>query len=109
MGSSENPYTPPQPRPTLSRRLPAGGHMLASSCLVLTAIILAGPGIVWQMHDMLRPASVGRRFATYDPEVMLFGLSISHETASWLAFGAAPVLLIAAIVIFYRGAVARRG
>lgn len=80
----------------------------AASLTALIAIIIAGPGLVYATSDMNRRMASGRRYATYDPELYLFGISITPSTAQILAFGVAPLLIALSVFLVYRGACTRR-
>ena len=69
----------------------------------LVGLSVAGPGLAYLTSDMSRRMVSGRRYATYDPELYLFGTSITPVTAQLLAFGVAPVLLALSAFFVYRG------
>ncbi|MFG0255367.1 MAG: hypothetical protein ACF787_09790 [Rhodopirellula sp. JB053] len=74
----------------------------------LIGFIIAGPGLVYATSDMSRRMASGRRYATYDPELYLFGISITPATAQILAFGVAPLMIALSAFFVFRGARNRR-
>ncbi|EMI54147.1 putative membrane protein [Rhodopirellula sallentina SM41] len=79
-----------------------------ASMSALVGFIIAGPGIAYLTSDMNRRMAAGRRYATYDPELYLFGISIAPATAQLLAFCVAPLLMALSAFLVYRGVKHRR-
>jgi hypothetical protein len=57
---------------------------------------------------MSRRMASGPRYATYDPELYLFGISITPATAQILAFGVAPAMIALSAFLVFRGVRNRR-
>ncbi|WP_345689767.1 hypothetical protein [Novipirellula caenicola] len=74
----------------------------------LIGFIISGPGLVYLTSDMNRRVASGRRYAPYDPELYLFGISITPATAQILAFGVAPLMIAFSAFLVVRGARNRR-
>lgn len=68
----------------------------------MVGLAIAGPGLVYLISDMNRRMASGRRYATYDPELYLFGVPISPATGQLLALGVAPLLLGLSAFLVYR-------
>ena len=101
-----NPYDPPtqsKPEPRKSTSLFAGASLVA-----LFAFIIASPGLMYATSDMSRRMASGRRYATYDPELYLFGISITPTTAQILAFAVAPLMIALSVFLVFRGTRNRR-
>ncbi|SMP80432.1 hypothetical protein SAMN06265222_1534, partial [Neorhodopirellula lusitana] len=106
VGSMVNPYDPP-PQSTPKHRKTAP-LFVASALVALIAFLISGPGILYATSDFSRRMAAGRRYATYDPELYLFGVSITPTTAQVLAFGVAPLLIALAVFLVFRGVRNRR-
>ncbi len=52
--------------------------------------------------------ATGRRYATYDPELYLLGISITPGTAQFLAFGVGPILMALSAYLLFRAVKDRR-
>ncbi|EGF28447.1 hypothetical protein [Rhodopirellula baltica] len=83
-------------------------HWFAASLFFLSAAVISSPGVVFGVAGAFRPNSGGRQYATYDPEVFLFGIAIIPATAQWLAFAVAPALVVISIGLVWRGILVRR-
>ena len=101
-----NPYDPPSQ--STSNRRKSTPLFVAASLTALIGLIIAGPGLVYSISDMNRRMESGRRYATYDPELYLFGISITPTTAQILAFGVAPLMVAFSAFLVFRGARNRR-
>jgi hypothetical protein len=69
----------------------------------LIAFVVASPGLAYLISSVSRPAVPGRRYATYDPELYLFGISITPATAQVFTFGIAPALIVLSAYLVVRG------
>jgi len=74
----------------------------------LIGFVIAGSGLLYTISDMSRPMAPGRRYATYDPELYLLGISITPTIAQILAFVAAPLMIALSAFLAFRGARNRR-
>ncbi|MEM6471362.1 MAG: hypothetical protein AAF802_17505 [Planctomycetota bacterium] len=95
-----NPYQPPpnKKRPSDSRKKFA---LLAAIAALLIGLMLIGPGLASLMIGE-PPGMQGKRYATYDHELFLFGIPMSLAAGRALSFGVGvPLLLIAAAL--FRG------
>ncbi|TWU48974.1 hypothetical protein Poly51_48780 [Rubripirellula tenax] len=101
-----NPYDPPSQSAT--QRQKSTPFFVAASLAAFIGFVVAGPGLVYVTSDMNRRMASGRRYATYDPELYLFGVSITPTTAQVLTFGVAPLLIAFSVFLFFRGARNRR-
>ena len=97
-----NPYDPPS-QSTLKRRKSAP-RFVAASLAALIGFIIAGPGLLYTISDMSRPMTAVRRYATYDPELYLLGISITPTIAQILAFVLAPLMIALSAFLAFRGA-----
>lgn len=106
VGTLVNPYAP-QP-PSISRQRKTAPLYVASAIVALIAFIVSGPGIVYVTSGLSSRMAGGRRYATYDAELYLLGISITPTTAQVLAFGVAPLMIALSIYRVFRGVRERR-
>lgn len=86
-----NPYC--SPSQSTSKRRDSITLLVVSALIALFGFIVASPGLVYITSDMGSPVVSGRRYATYDPELYLFGILLTPTTAQVLTFGVAPFLI----------------
>ena len=103
-----NPYQTPSEEGSKEARDAPVWYWFAASLFFLSAAVISSPGVVFGVTGAFRPNSGGRQYATYDPEVFLFGIPIMPSTAQWLAFAVAPALVAISIGLIWRGILVRK-
>ncbi|MCS7467850.1 hypothetical protein NZK35_14450 [Stieleria sp. ICT_E10.1] len=101
-----NPYEPSTQ--SISKRRSTTPHFVVATVAALVGFVVAGLGLVYVTSEMNRRMVSGRRYATYDPELYLFHLSITPRTAQFLAFGVAPCMMALSVYMVFRGVKNRR-
>ena len=96
-----NPYEPPSQATSKCRS--SSRYFAMASMFALVGFVVASPGMIFLTSDMNRRMASGRRYATYDQELYLFGISITPGTAQFLAFGVAPFLMALSAFLVFRG------
>lgn len=101
--ASVNPYQAPTTSAARSGGLSPTKHFVLAVTSAIAGLSVAVPGIFYVSSGMNRQPGLASRYATYDPELYLFGVSITPATAQVLAFVAAPALVGYSAFLVYRG------
>ena len=78
-------------------------YLLMAFITALTGFVVASPALVYLTSDLSGQRSGVRRYATYDPELHLFGIELTPGFAQFLAFGVTPCLIVLSVSLFLRG------
>ena len=103
-----NPYATPSPCETASDSKSRTRHFASAALLAFSGFVIGAPGFAYTTSDMNRRMASAHRYATYDPELSLFGISITPTSAQLLTFVATPTMLALAEFLVYRGIRLRR-
>ena len=70
---------------------------------MIAGFVAAIPGMLYMVWAVPRWIGTGRRYATYDQDIYIGGISIGWGTVIVIAIIIAPLLLFLSIYLFFRG------
>lgn len=76
---------------------------VAAFLAALIGLIAAGVGLVFATSDMSDHMASGRRYATYDPEFIALGVSVTPVIGQILTFVVAPSMIVLSVAMVFRG------
>jgi hypothetical protein len=98
-----NPYETPTRLIAIPVRAGSIRYFVTAVFLTLVGLAIAFPTIAMWASNRLLPAMSTRRYATYDPEFYVFGISLTPEVAQRFTLGLAFLLIAFSGVLVLRG------